>query len=554
MSAINRFPLSVKQLRSISKFSSLFFLCLVLAIGCSKRPTTTPTATDPNNPSKSARVVVGTTLKPRTLDPADAYELASSNILYSLGDRLYTYKLGTDQLMPQLATALPKVSADGLTYTIPLRQGVVFHDGTPFNAEAMVFSLERFIKNGGKPSFLLADIIESVKASAPYELTIKLKSPFTAFPSLLAFAGACAVSPKSYQIGTGKFNPTKFVGTGPYKLVEFSPNLIRLEVFDKYWGEKPANQGLDFQILTSPANLYNSVSTGAVDIAYQDLDPDQIASLKNSASTGNWQVLEAKGNVVTYMALNRKIEPLNKPEVRQAIASLIDRNLITERVLRKQGEPAYSIIPTTFNVSQPTFQSAYGDVNIAKAKELLTKAGFSKEKPLQLEVWYPSSSTIRQQVASTLKEYVAQQLEGIVEIQPQAVESATFFANIPKGSYPSVLVDWYPDFSDPDNYIQPLISCSKGSEATGCKEGASQSQGSFYYSDRMNQLIKQQRSEKDPAKRQEIFTEIQTLLAKDVPLIPLWQTKDYAFARKGITNAQLDPIMQLPLWEIGKSN
>ena len=551
---MNWFPLSVKQLRSIAKFGGLFFICLILVISCGKRPTTTPTPTNTNSASNSARLVVGTTLKPRTLDPADAYELASSNVLYSLGDRLYTYKLGTDQLIPQLATELPKVSADGLTYTIPLRQGVVFHDDTPFNAEAMVFSLERFIKNGGQPSFLIADIVESVKASAPYELTIKLKSPFTAFPSLLAFAGACAVSPKSYQIGAGKFNPNNFVGTGPYKLVEFTPNSIRLEVFDKYWGEKPRNQGVDFQILTSPANLYNSVSTGAVDIAYQDLDPDQIASLKNGASTGNWQVLEARGNVVTYMALNTKSEPLNKPEVRQAIAYLIDRNLINDRVLRKQGEPAYSIIPNTFSLSKPTFQTAYGDGNIAKAKELLTKAGFSKEKPFKLEVWYPSKSTIRQQVASTLKEYVTQQLEGIVDLQPQAVESATFFANIPKGIYPSVLVDWYPDFSDPDNYVQPLISCSKGSEATGCQEGASQSQGSFYYSDRMNQLIKQQRSEKDPAKRQEIFAEIQELLAKDVPLIPLWQTKDYGFAKKGVTGAQIDPILQLPLWEIGKSN
>lgn len=551
MILMNWFSLSIKRFRSFIKFFGLFFLCFVLVISCAKRPTTTPTATT-STAANSSRLVVGTTLKPRTLDPADAYELAATNILYSLGDRLYTYKLGTDEIIPQLATALPKISADGLTYTIPLRQGVVFHDGTPFNAEAMAFSIDRFIKNGGKPSSLLADIVESVKASAPYELTIKLKSSFAPFPSLLAFSGACAVSPKAYEIGTGKFNPTKFVGTGPYKLVEFTPNLIRLDAFDKYWGQKPPNQGIDFQIVTSSANLYSSVTTGAVDIGYQSFDPDQITSLKNGATSGNWQVVEANGNVISYMTLNTKLEPLNKPEVRQAIAALIDRKLINERVLRNQSEPAYSMIPNTFDVSKPIFQTAYGDGNIPKVKELLAKAGFSKEKPLKLEVWYPSGSAIRQQVASTLREYANQQLEGVVEIQPQAVESASFFANIRKGIYQSALVDWYPDFSDPDNYIQPLISCSKGSEATGCQEGASQSQGSFYYSDRMNQLIKQQRSEKDPAKRSTIFAEIQELMAKDVPLIPLWQSKDYAFAKKGVQNVQLDPIQQLPLWEIKK--
>ncbi len=549
---MNWFPLSVKQFRSFAKLFGLFCLCFVLVISCGKRPTGSPNAST-NTGGSSDRLTVGTTLKPRTLDPADAYELAASNVLYSLGDRLYTYKLGTDQLEPQLATALPKISPDGLTYTIPLRQGVVFHDGTPFNSEAMAFSLDRFIKNGGKPSSLLSDLVESVKASGEYELTIKLKNAFAPFPSLLAYASLCAVSPKAYEIGTGKFTPTNFVGTGPYKLVQFSPNSIRLDVFDKYWGKKPSNQGIDFEILTSSANLYNSVTTGAVDIAYQSFDPDQIVGLQNRASSGGWQVIEAQSNVMNYMVLNTKQKPLDKPEVRQAIASLVNRKLINERVLRNQGEPAYSMIPKTFDVSKPVFEEGYGDGNITKAKELLTKAGFSKENPLKLEVWYSSGSAIRQQIASLFGEYAKQQLGGIVQIQPQAVESATFFANIRKGIYQSALLDWYPDFTDPDNYIQPLLSCTKGSEATGCEQGASQSQGSFYYSDRMNKLIQQERAEQNPQKRKQIFVEIQDLLAKDVPLIPLWQSKDYAFAKKGLQGVQLDPIQQLPLWEISKN-
>ncbi|MCL1472185.1 ABC transporter substrate-binding protein [Argonema antarcticum] len=549
---MNWFPLSVKQFRSFAKFFGLFCLCFVLVISCGKRPTGSPNAST-NTGGSSDRLTVGTTLKPRTLDPADAYELAASNVLYSLGDRLYTYKLGTDQLEPQLATALPKISPDGLTYTIPLRQGVVFHDDTPFNAAAMTFSLERFIKNGGKPSSLLSDLVESVKASGEYELTIKLKNAFAPFPSLLAYASLCAVSPKAYEIGIGKFTPTKFVGTGPYKLVQFSPNSIRLDVFDKYWGKKPPNQGIDFEILTSSANLYNSVTTGAVDIAYQSFDPDQIVGLQNRASSGGWQVIEAQSNVMNYMVLNTKQKPLDQPEVRQAIASMLNRKLINERVLRNQGEPAYSMIPKTFDVSKPVFEEGYGDGNITKAKELLTKAGFSKENPLKLEVWYSSGSAIRQQIASLLGEYAKQQLEGILQIQPQAVESATFFANIRKGIYQSALLDWYPDFTDADNYIQPLLSCTKGSEATGCEQGASQSQGSFYYSDRMNKLIQQERAEQNPQKRKQIFVEIQDLLAKDVPLIPLWQSKDYAFAKKGLQGVQLDPILQLPLWQIGKN-
>lgn len=546
---INWLGSSIRRWTSIGKFLGLASLCCLLIVSCSRpstQQTTTPSA------ASSSRLTVGTTLRPRTLDPADNYELAGNNVMTSLSDRLYTYKIGTNELEPQLATALPKISQDGLTYIIPLRQGVIFHDDTPFNAEAMAFSLNRFITNGGKPASLLSDVVESVTASGDYELTIKLKNAFAAFPSLLAFPGMCAISPKAYEIGAGKFKPNTFVGTGPYKLVQFTPQLVRMDAFPKYWGAKPPSPGIDFQILTSSANLYNTFRTGGVDIAYQTFDPEQVESLKQQATKNGWQALEEQSNVVTHMMLNVKQKPLDNVVVRQALAAAIDRSLITERVYKKQAEALYSMIPSTVSGYQPTFQTNYGDGNVAKAKELLAQAGYNANNPLKLEVFYPANSLTREQIASTLREYATQRLEGIVQIQPQAEESTTFFANIGKGLYQIALLDWYPDFGDPDNYIQPFLSCTKGSATGGCTEGASQSQGSFYYSDRMNKLIAQQRQEQNPQARQKIIAEIQELVATDVPAVPLVQSKDYAFGRKGLQGLQIDPILKLPLWQIKK--
>ena len=110
---------------------------------------------------------------------------------------------------------------------------------------------------------------------------------------------------------------------------------------------------------------------------------------------------------------------------------------------------------------------------------------------------------------------------------------------------PAALVDWYPDFLDPDNYVQPFLACQKGSVAKGCEEGGSQTQGSFYYNEAVNKLIDQQRQEQDPATRQKIFAEIQTQLSTDIPYIPLWQSKDYVFAQKGVSGVQLDPSKNL---------
>ncbi|HEY9799625.1 MAG TPA: ABC transporter substrate-binding protein [Leptolyngbyaceae cyanobacterium] len=528
--------------RRITKFVSMFCLCLVLVISCTPRQqTTTPTSGATNATAGDGRITVGTTGKPRTLDPADAYEIPSLSLLFNMSDRLYTYEPGSTEIKPQLATTLPKVSPDGLTYTIPVRQGVVFHDGTPFNAKAMEFSIRRFIENKGKPAFLLADTVASVKATGDYELTIQLKKPFAAFPSLLAFSGICAVSPTAYEIGAGKFKPDTFVGTGPYKLAQYGTDSIRFDVFDKYWGEKPKNQGVNVQIQTSPVNLFNSFSTGAVDVAYQSLQPDQIQSLEQGAKKGDWQSITSQGSVVTFMALNRNQPPLDKLEVRQAIASIVDRQILNTRALFGQAEPLYSLIPSTFNVSQPVFKEKYGDAGYDKAKQLLTAAGFSQTNPAKVQIWYPSGSAPRSLAAQTLKAIADQNLGGILQFEISTVEGTTFYKDISKGIYPTALVDWYPDFLDPDNYVQPFLACQKGSVAKGCEDGGSQTQGSFYYNEAVNKLIDQQRQEQNPANRQKIFTEIQNQLSTDIPYIPLWQSKDYVFARKGINNVQLDP-------------
>ncbi len=532
--------------QSIARFIGLFCLCSFLAISCGQ-------SADMSSTTNPDRIAIGTTLKLRTLDPADAYEVISGNLLYNLGDRLYGYKLGTTEIVPQLAAQMPVVTPDGLTYIISLRQDVVFHDGTPFNAETMAFSLQRFIENKGSPSSLLADIVESVEPTREYELTIQLKKPFAAFTPLLAFSGLCAVSPNSYKIGEGQFQPDTFIGTGPYKLAKYGPDFLRLDAFDEYWGEKPANQGIDIQIFSSSSNLYNAFRTGAIDVAYLSMDPEQIKSLEAESDKENWQTIKADGKAVNYIVLNVNSEPLNQPEVRQALAAIIDRALLNQRVLLGQAEPLYSLIPTNFSSYQPVFQENYGDGNAELAKELLQKAGYSADNPATIELWHASNSTKRSLIASTMKAIAEQELDGLMELELNSVESTTAFKNLEEGVYPTFLLDWYGDFFDPDNYVHPFLYCTDGSPQTGCKQGATQFQGSFYYSEKMNELIDRQRQEQNPEARQAVLTEIQKILGEDVPYIPLWLDKDYVFARDNITGVSLEPFQQFPFWTIKKS-
>jgi peptide/nickel transport system substrate-binding protein len=536
---------------SLLQFATLFSLCLALVVGCGGSAPDEGAAGTGSEPT-SNRVTIGTTLTARTLDPADAYEIFPGILLHNLGDQLYAYEPGSTELIPQLATELPTVSDDGLIYTIPLREDVTFHNGTPFNAEAMAFSIQRFMDNGGRPAFLLAEKIDTVEATGDYELTLTLKTPFAAFPSLLTFWGVTPVPEADYEIAEGSFVPDSFIGTGPYKLASFSSDAIKLDVNPDYWGEAPANEGIDIQIFTSAANLYNTFKTGGVDVAYQTLDPDQIASLEREADAGGWQVIEAGTTVVNYMSLNQKIEPLNDVRVRQAIAAMIDRPLVNERVFQGQAEALYSLIPTSFEVYEPVMKSPNGDGDFETARTLLEEAGFSEENPFTFEIWYPSASTTRSVVANTLKESFEAGLPGLVTVEVQTAESATLWGNISDGIYPSVLANWYPDYYDVDTFIQPFLSCDKGSETTLCEEGASQSNGSFYYSEEANELIAAQRAEQDPAARDAIVQDIQTLLKEDVPYIPLWQNKDYVFAQDGVDGVAIQPTQQFLLWQISK--
>jgi peptide/nickel transport system substrate-binding protein len=501
--------------------------------------------------NQANRITIGTIGELRTLDPADAFELLSGNILFNTLDRLYTYAPGTTEIVPQLATALPTISKDGLTYTIPIREGVKFHDGTDFDAAAMAFSLQRFIDLEGSPSFLLDDV-ESVQATSATELVIKLSQPLQFFPKLLAFTGAGAVSPTAYG-NSKEFQPNNLVGTGPYKLIEYKEgNVLRLDAFADYWGQKPANAGVDIQFISSNANLLNSFKTGAVDVAFQTLSPTQIRNIEENAIAEGWTVASGQGATLLFMVLNVEQSPLDDVRVRQAIAAAIDRPLLQKRVFLNQRTPVYSMVPITFSAYKPTFQERYGDGNGELARRLLEEAGYSNQNPLLLNLWYPPEyAGSGDLVVSTLKAVIERNLGDLVEIKLDKVPKTTAYAFIEEGVYPTFLLDWVPDFFDPDNFISPFLRCNEADE-NGCIDGSTKYWGSFYNNDQMNELIAAQRIEQDPDKREEMLERIQEILARDVPFIPLWQNKEYAFAGKGVKGVTIEPTQQLPYWSISK--
>ena len=506
------------------------------------------------------RIVLGTTSKIRTLDPADANEFFISNVFYNTLESLYTYKEGSSEIVPQLATEMPKISEDGLTYTVPVRTGIKFHDRTNFNAYTMKFALDRFIESKGAPASILSDVIESISVPSETELIFKLKQPLQFFPKFLAFTGAAAISPQVYKhikdekSGKLLFLPDKLIGTGPYQVTQFvEGSYLRLDAFPDYSGRnKLKNRGVDIQFFSSNANLLNAFKTGAVDVAFQTLTPTQVKNVEANAKPNGWTIASGQGATILYMVLNTQQAPLNDVRVRQALAAAIDRPLLESRIFFNQRTPLYTLIPSAFSDSKPVFQQKYGDGNGKLARQLLESAGYSDDKPAQISIWYsPKYGGNGDVIASTLRASIQKNVGKILQIKTERVENTVGYAFIDKGVYPAYLLDWVPDILDPDNYIKPFLECEEA-EGDRCTKGGTQFQGSFYNNKLMNELIASQRKEQDVTKRSQILQQIQEILAQDVPFIPLWQNKEYAFAQRGVNGVKIEPNQQLPYWNISK--
>ena len=168
----------------------------------------------------SKKIIVASSGKIESLDPARANTLKAIQLISSLGDTLYELNSDGD-LIPELASGMPLISKDRLQVTINLRKNVLFHDGTPFNSDSIKFTFERF-KRIGTLNYILGDKIESIETPSEYKVIINLKKPSSSLNGLLTSVNLTPISPTFYKEYSDKFLNDKFVGTGKYVLNSFS--------------------------------------------------------------------------------------------------------------------------------------------------------------------------------------------------------------------------------------------------------------------------------------------------------------------------------------------
>ena len=506
-----------KRLKNIFKISTITLIFFQISCTQGKR---------------NENIIVASAGKIESLDPAQASTLRTLQLLSALGDTLYKINNEGD-LYPVLAKDLPRVSKNGLLIDIPLRENVFFHDGTIFNANAMKFSLKRFM-NIGTLNYLLNDKIEDIIVKDDFLLRLKLKKPSSSIKSLLTSVNLTPISPNSYNNYKDKFKNNDFIGTGPYYLENFSSNQQTIKTFTNYWGKKPLNKGIDYINFTNSSTLFGAIKTKEVDVLISNsIDDLQRVSLNNMVKKGKINSGEGSPIEIGFITFKSNSLPLSNNIIRKALSYTIDRNLISNQVSFGTRDPLQSIVPPQLHKKD---FSPWPSYNPSLARKLLEKEGFCGNNILDIPLTFRSNVPADKLLALTWKDQIKRDLSDCIEITLNGLESTTIYKQLADGSFDAVILDWTGAYPDPEAYLTPLFSCNNIKKDT-CLEGEAVFSGSFWADNELQKLLEKS-EELDGAKRLSMLLKVEEIAALGNAYIPIWLVKPKAWSLKNISQPE----------------
>jgi peptide/nickel transport system substrate-binding protein len=515
----------------------------------------------------SGAIVIGTTESlQNSFDPAQAYDYLGSQVAFNAAETLVTYAPDATEPKPLLAAAMPDVSADGLTYTFVLRAGVKFADGTPFNAAAVKFSLERARDFGAKDSeaagFLLSGI-RSISAPSDDKVVISLAQPNVTFLSRLAYSVASIVSPAAYAnhvlagnedgpAVAARYKTDTIVGTGPYRITAYKEKeSIDLEANPDYWGAAPKTKRIRMRLLDKSSALKLALQNNEVDIAFRTLQPDENSFFKDRQG---FKLIEGKGSGIRYLVINTTAKPWDDVNLRRALAAAVDRKAIVDEVFKGSATTLASMVPPTFETSEPKWEQLYGanapapttstkgqaaPTGRTLVDKYLSAAGRSSGT-VPIDLWY--SPTHYGDTEAAVAEVIARSLEATKRftVKIRNVEWAEYGNKRRAGEMPVFLMGWYPDYLDADDYLEPFSDPNVFDPAK-------------WDDSKMLELVHTEQRLQDPARRADAVRQAQAHMADQVPYIPLFQAPQFAATKASVSGVVLDPIQIFRFWLLEKS-
>ena len=500
-------------------------------------------------------LVFGTSTDPISMDGAYVSDGESLRVVRQLFETLVTTVPGGTEIEPLLATEY-EPSNGGKTWTFTLKEGVKFHDGTDFNAEAVCFNFDRWynfkgVQQSGAVSYYWQTVFTGYAKNESPDLgpslyqdcvaqdgkaVINLTSPSASFLSGLALASFSIASPKALVefeadkvTGTGEepkfegsFGRENPVGTGPFKLEVFEPdNRLVLARNDDYWGEKAKLDKVIFRPIAEGPARRQALESNEIQ-GYDLVAPEDLGALTGAG----FQILERPAFNVGYVGFNTAKPPLDNPKIRQAIAHALNRQALVTAKYPEGAEVAKEFMPPElFGYADDVPEYEY---SVEKAKALIAESGVANPT---LELWYPTgvSRPYMPDPPANFQAFKADLEAAGFTVTPKSdVWNPNYLAAVDSGKTGLRLLGWTGDFGDPDNFIGTFFRTKQ--KAWGPLEES-------IYTD-----LDDARAEADLDKRTELYQAANTKIMEFLPGVPYVHTKPALAFAKGVEGYVPSPV------------
>jgi peptide/nickel transport system substrate-binding protein len=484
------------------------------------------------------QLVIGTTDSWSSFESAWVYSFHDWELFHQCADGLLNIKPGSAGEVEFALAESYEVSEDGKSYTFKLREGVTFPDGSPLNADAVVFSLERIIPineaAGENAGFLYSAYVDSVEKVDDLTVVVNFNDTYPFGPQLIATNPWKILNPAQWS-ATEADTANTACGIGPYVLTSFTEGEEAIfEANPTYYGEAPKSAKVIVRYFADSPTMALALQTDEIDVAWKSLAPADLDALSDVEGI---TIETAGGTEIRYIVYNATTPPFDNPNVRLGVAQLINREELSDLGWQGIKLPLLSMVPPGFLGHKPTYE---GTENVEEGKALLAEAGFTEYNPLILDLWYSPThyGDTEPDVAAVLKKQLEE--SGVIEANLQFLEWAAYRDAGRAGELPFSLLGWYPDYLDPDNYTN-VFAHSPASWS-----------GSNYNNPDMDALLEAQAGELDEATRIGVLEEIQDFWVPESPFVPIAQGKLFVGYQDGVSGVVLDPIALLHYFLIEK--
>ncbi|MGW7819379.1 ABC transporter substrate-binding protein [Streptomyces puniciscabiei] len=488
-------------------------------------------------------VVMGMSDDVLATDPASGYDPGSWLLFDNVFQSLLSFPKGQTEPQPELARQCTFTDSRATVYQCTLKDGLKFSNGDPLTSKDVKFSFDRMLKiNDPAGPAVMFPMLGSIDTPDAKTVVFHLKTSDATFPSKIASGAGSIVDHRQYD-ANGLRTDHQAVGSGPYKLDSFDKDKAVFSVNGNYRGTaKAKNSGVTLKFFHGDrAALKNALLDGNVDIAYRGLSAADIAGLDQQEGKGV-DVIEGSSAEVQHLVFNMNDPVAGKLGVRKAMAYLVDRDALIKNVYQGTATPLYSIIPAGIVGHNTAFFDTYGArPSQAKAAAALRAAGITGK--VRLTLW----STPSRYGPATDEELkaIAGQLNasGLFDADVKSVAFDQYEKGIAAGKYGVYVKGWVPDYPDADNFTAPFFG--KGNVLDN------------NYSNRTitGTLIPDTAAQSDRAATDKDFGKLQNIVATELPVLPVWQAKQYAVVRDGVYGLEycLDASTVFRFWELSKS-